>query len=406
MIEKSKLYLVSSVVDESIKSYTPLYDIKIFRDVVELENFVNEVPAVVSSLVFTSNELPFNSIGMSKLKDILESPFMDVKDEILYLIDKEKDKAIVETFLGTLGIKKINVYQGDLSQKFIVDIISGRIREADESVIDEVTIRMRVDEYQKKKSIDSYDNVDIKYFNDEDILQGIPDEEAVESVLSSFPNECEMINIVGLQGTPRTLFAFLVSQYKSKHGKTVIIDKDCQYHSLLEFASKSGVSYEFIDVADIYSDISVVLHRIRNSMENLIVIGSIELTSYDYNYLIELLYSNLVLETGYFICERNMAEVPRGSGYILVMENSIPSILETCTEIDSYINSAKIRFVGVQIMEAGSANLTTAEFKSILEEVLEVPHLGAQVVKVTGLTLVGDGCGYDILGVLSNGRYV
>ena len=404
MIDKSKLFLVSSVADEAISMYVPLYDITIFRDVVALEEHVDKVPSVISTIVFTSKEMPFTGDGMQRLRKLLDSSFLTIKDEIIYIIEPTQDKGIVESYFASINLDKIFVYQGELTQKYLIDVITGRVRKADEHVISEVTYRMRTEEYRKQKVLDSYDSVDSMYVTDEEQLKGIPDEEEAVAVLSEFPNDCELINVCGLDSDARALFASLTAQYKATTAKTLVIDRDVEYHRLNEFISKSGVDYCFIDVKELYSDIAKALRKIRTTDNKLIVIGAIERTQYDYNFLVELLYNNLTSDIAFMVVEHSLNELPRGVSYVMVMENNIVSILKTCEAIESYIDPAKVYFVGTELSELGYANITSTEMREVLEEVLELPYLNVQVVKVNGLSLTTSGFGYDLMAIFSSSR--
>lgn len=58
MISREKMFVVSEILDESIKSQTAVFDVRLFKTFVEFESYVEGTPIIINTLVVTSRELP------------------------------------------------------------------------------------------------------------------------------------------------------------------------------------------------------------------------------------------------------------------------------------------------------------------------------------------------------------
>ena len=124
MISRNKLFIVASNVDESIKSQTVVYDVALFKTFVELEEYINNTPCVVDTIIITETDLQFNNVNMARLIDMLSSPFLKLTGKMVYLISNELPIDEVNSFIETNEISQWQVYQGDLSPRFITGIVS------------------------------------------------------------------------------------------------------------------------------------------------------------------------------------------------------------------------------------------------------------------------------------------
>ena len=154
MIAKEKMFIVASNIDDSIKSVTPVYDITIFPNFLKLESYLDSTPAVLGSIIISERELPFTSTNMSRLLEMLAQPFLKLTGSCIYLIGEGTSKDVVSDFLEDNQITNI-MYQGDLSSRFIADVVSGAARIADESETEIITYHMRASEYAMAQNIKS-----------------------------------------------------------------------------------------------------------------------------------------------------------------------------------------------------------------------------------------------------------
>ena len=400
MVRKDKMFIVSETIDDSIKSQVSIYDITIFKSFIDLQSYVNKVPVKVTNIVITSNELPFTNANLQMLISLIKAPFLTLDGKVLYLIDKSYNVDIVKSFLSRIELDSIAVYQNDLSTRFMLDIISGEGRDTIESQNYMVTYRIRADEYIKFKNRVKYDDVDNKYQTDEDDLSGIPDIDEPEDMNASRAPLGKIEYIVGMNSQERTLMAFLVAQYYALSGKTLMIDKDSEYHRLLDMVLKSGIECCIVKIEDIQRDIRKAITRIRTAPERLIIIAAKRRIKYNYSFLFDLLYNNLNMDIPYFVRECNIEEAPYGQRYTMVIKNTVPDLLEAlgCLKI-------KVRkdtmFIGLQIGNMGPMNIVSKEMEAIIYQVLLCSDLVVQVLHAEGLTLQSGGVISDIFSYIT-----
>ena len=401
MIRRDKMFLIAGNVDDSIKSQSAIYDIKLFKTFIDFENYVDTTPVIINTLVLTTNELQFTNTNMVRLLNILNSPFMEVKGNVVYLVDRTYDLQTIHQFLTSKGIMDWAVYQGDLNSKFISDIVNGDGRETVEGQVDIVTYRIRASEYIKQQQTLKYESEDDKYMTDEDLLQGVPDEDEPEDIKPTIDRDAMINYIVGDNSVERTLMSFLLAQYRALRDKTVIVEKDCAYHTLTEFVTKSGIDCELITVDELLEDVTRCISIIRGTSKTLIVIGAIKRVDYDYNFIMEILQSNLKHDVAYFVQECSFDETPYGNLYSIVVPNTVPDVLKCCNSLKYDISPNDVTFIGVQLGSLGPVNITSGEMQAVITKVLGKNNIVAQVVKVSGIVLQNKEVIYDILGILN-----
>jgi hypothetical protein len=404
MIAKSKMFVVSNDVDDSIKSQAASYDITIFKSFLEFEKYANETPVVLESLIISANELPFNGTNMNRLLSILSSPFMEISGTVTYLIDYNVKLENVNAFLEMRGISNWAIYQGVISLKFITDIVTGAGRTSAEGQNEVITYRVRASDYIKQQNQLKYENDENKYYTDEDELSDIPDVEEPVEIAPAEEFDTTINYIVGDDILSRALMSFFVAQYLALREKTVIVERDYEYHTLSEIVTKSGVDCEFIPIDDFLDDVGSTLVKITSSLKSLVVIGCHNRRTYDYNFILDLLESNLNGEVPHIIRECNIEEIPYGKSYTIVVNNTVPAVLKCCNTISAEINPERVTFIGMQTANLGPMNLTSEEMKSIIEIVLNINNVAAQVVHVNGIVLKKEEVVYDILRVLNRGN--
>lgn len=404
MILKDKMFLVAGNIDDSIKSQTSVYDITLFKTFVDFEKYVDVNPVIIETLVITTNELQFTNTNMTRLLNILNSPFMEIKGSVVYLVDYTYKVNIINDLLSNRGIMNWAIYQGDLSPSFISNIISGEGRDTIEGQIDLVTYRIRASEYIKQQQALKYKSDEEKYFTDEDLLGDIPNEEEPEDVKPSITTDMVVDYIVGFDNLERTLMSFILAQYRALQGKTIIVEKDAQYHLLTEMVTKSGIDCEFVMIDSLFYDITQTLNLIRETFKKLIVIGCKKKMTYDYNFLLDILQSNLKENVSYLIRECSFEETPYGKSYTIVIPNTVPEVLKCCNFLKYDIVPKEVTFIGMQLGNLGPMLITREEMQAVISQVLEKNNIIAEVVKADGILLKGDEITYDILSIVNRGN--
>lgn len=402
MISREKMFVVSEILDESIKSQTAVFDVRLFKTFVEFESYVEGTPIIINTLVVTSRELPFNNSNMTRLSNVVGSPFLRIDGQVIYVIDKSFDKKVVNKFFDSnnLGVEVV-VYQNDLSLRYVTNIVTGEARDVQENKTYDVVYRVRASEYMKQQSTLSYDTLDKDYITDEDDMAGIPEEEIPEDVIPEATKDLEIKYICGEDREERTAMVFLLSQYLSLSSKTIIIEHDRKYHRLTEFYTKSQLDGLFITVMEIYQNVEEVINRIKNTNKRLIVIGTIERVKYDYNFLFTLLYNNLRGYVDYMIMECDYHELPYNVNVVYVTSNIVPEIIKMATSIKQVVIPEKTKFIGMQMNTLNPCYVNTLEMLSIISAILQKNGLDGQVLYSGGIKLKEDTVIYDIFSIIS-----
>ena len=404
MIAREKLFIIADNVDDSIQTQVNAYDIKVFKTFTEFESYINVTPVVLETIVISERVLPFNSQNMARVIAITGSPFLKLTGNVVYLIDKETDLEIVNMFLDTKHIENWAVYQGDLSVKFITDIIVGNGRRSQESVNEIVTYRVRASDYIKQQNQLKYENNREKYLTDEDLLKGIPDVEEPEEVVPPSEHQLIINYVVGEKSLERSLMVLLLAQYLSMKQRVLIVEKDIDYHMFGELITKSEIPFTYITIDDLFKDVSKTIDSIRLAHDRLVFIGTKNKRSYDYNFVFDIMQSNLNDCFDYMIRECDFEETPYGKYYTVVTQNTVPALLKCCNSLKFEIDPEMVTFVGMQSSNLGALNLVSTEMKLIIENVLSCKGIAAQVVQANGLLLKGDDVVYDILSILNRGN--
>ena len=402
MVAREKMFVVSEILDESIKSQTTVFDVRLFKNYVDFESFIEGTPIIINTLVITSRELPFNNSNMTRLSTTLSSPFLRIDGQVIYVIDNDYDKKVVTKFFenNNFGVSVV-IYQGDITLRYVTDIVTGEARDVQENKTYEVVYRVRASEYVKKQSTLSYETLDDDYVTYEDDMEGIPEEEVPEDIVPEANLDLQLKYVCGVDREERTAIVFLLAQYLSLSSKTVIIEHDKDYHRLTEFYTKSQIGGLFINIMEIYQNVAEVINRIKQTPEKLIVIGTVERVKYDYNFLFTLLYNNLRDSVSYMIMECDFHELPYNVNTIYVSANTVPEILKLATSIVQPVIPEKTKFIGMQMNRLNPCYVNTPEMLSILSVILEKNKLDGQVLFTGGIKLKEDNSTYDIFSILN-----
>lgn len=403
MLIRDKMFIISSIVDDSIKSQTSMYDITLFKDFIDFEKYVNSYPVVLDTIVITSNELAFNSSSIGRMKAVLDSPFITMKGNVVYLVDYSYDVKLIERFFTNNGFDNWAVYQGDLSVKFISEIVSGEGREQVEAQTEIVTYRLRASEYVKQKNLTQYQSDDAEYVTDEEELIGIPSEDVPE-LLNPVDDTITTVNYIVGDLRERCILALLLAQYRSMSGKTLIVEKDVEYHTLTDMVTKTGIKCKLVWMEDLVNDVTKTITDLSQVSEGLVVVGARKRINYDYNFIMDLLESNLYGNYAYIIRECDYAEIPYGQRFTLVSANTVPAVLACCNKLKLKLDKECVTYVGLQLGSLGSVNITSKEMGVIVSSVLGQNGIPTQVLKVKGIKLREEGVVYDLLGILNRGN--
>ena len=398
------MFIVASNIDDSIKSITAVYDISIFPNFLAFEEYINTTPIVLGCIIISERELPFTSTNMSRILDLLSAPFLKLTGKCIYLIGNSTPKDIVASFFEDNQITTIISYQGDLSQQFIGDIVSGAARIADEAETEVITYRMRASEYAMAQNIKKYEKDDDGYITDEEALAAIPDIEEPEIQVPSVDVLTSVYYVVGKQSYERALFTFIEAQYLSLNGKVLIIESDMMYHRLTDMACKSNAKFDLIDISEFMVNPTSAIQHIKQSTEKIIILGCKGRTYYDYNFTFDIILSNLTGWVDYFIKECDFAQTPYGQYYNIICADTVPDVLECCSSLAYDVDEESVVMVGLRTSEKTEVNISSKEMTDIVRVILEKQKLRAEVVEAKGINLKGDEVVYDVFSIISRGN--
>lgn len=404
MIAKEKMFIVAGNIDDSIKGISAVYDISIFPNFIAFEDYINTTPIVLGCIIISERELPFTSSNMARILDVLSAPFLKLTGNCIYLIGEDTSKDVVSSFFEDNQITTIIAYQGDLSQRFIGEVVSGAARLADESETEVITYRMRASEYAIAQNVKKYETDEEGYITDEEALAGIPDIEEPQIQVPSVDILTSIYYVVGKQSLERTLFTWIEAQYLSLNGKVLIIESDVMYHRMTDMVCKSDVNYEMIDMFDFMVNPTAVLNQIKSSASRLIVLGCKKRTYYDYDFTFDIIVSNLTGWVDYFVKECDFSQTPYGQFYNIVCADTVPDILECCNSLAYDINEEMCVMVGVRTSDRSEVNCSSSEMSDIVQSVLEKNNLRAEVVEAKGINLKGDEAVYDVFSIIGRGN--
>ena len=386
MINKDNVYIISSNVDDSIKSVSSYLEVYIFKTFREFEEYIDITPITASMIIVNSNDLPFTNTSMNRLSNVINSSFVSL-DILYYMVDDEVIKKKVEEVIKKNHYTNIKcLYSKTLYAKDVADVLSGESLFSKETVTEIRTYRMRAEDYVLKRDKNNLSYED-DYITDEDELSGISDVEIPENLRESDDKIVTRLNICSDNDKERCTWVFLKAQYLSLSNKVLVLEKDIEYHTLLDMVTKTDVDYEFYDISDFYRDCSDFLNRIRNSKDKLIIVGSISRIKYNYDIVLNILVSNLDDDIDYYIYESNLNQVPYGMPVDIVISNTIPDIFKSINNLTTISNFKDITFIGLEINNLGNVSLSEKEFKNILCEMFEYNDIKSVVVKTNGLLL-------------------
>lgn len=393
------IIVVSQLVDATIREGQPDTNFILKHNLTELADHIETTPIRADYLYFTQDVIPHINTSLNFLTQMLDNPFLKVT-KVCYITQKgareiESIKYIVEE----KGLQNWEIVEGSLTREYVSGIISGALRT-------DTFNRRRKALYRVPRSAYVQDRIRNKevleegYIDDEKMLKDVPATEIPEFSVREAEEVAEILHIVGGYGEERTALTFLVAQYLSQEGKTLIVEKDTEYHLLTELVTKSGVECMMVSITELLEDVSKTLERIKASSERLVVITAIERVQYSYNFICNVLYANLCTRISYLVREDDFDEAPTTQKFVVAFPSCIIGVLRTCEQLDSnYLHLAK--FVAVNLQQLPETRiLNNRTVDEILSDVLEEPIKGSNIVNIDSLRIGGES-GYDLRSIIA-----
>lgn len=404
-MQADRLFIIAPNVDDSLKRFCPSYDIQIFSDFTAFEQYVETTPDIVHSVILTDTVLQFTGSNMQRLMNAIQSPFLTVKSRTIYLYGNNTSAKAVKQWTDSLDGFPISTYQGVIDDQFIIGIVNGKLRDADEEKVEEVTYRYRRSEYVEDQKIQKYETDNNQHYKtDEEELAGIPDVEEPEFYTAGSKEYMVEYPIVGLPSMARSVVAFIEAQYLSLSAKTIVIESDSQYHRLTDIVLKSGIEYDMYTINDLINNVGKTINEIKTSKTNLIVIGCTNKIEYSYTFVRTLLADVLKGFVQYFVYECDFKDTPYNANYAVVFDDTMPDVLKTVENLLYPVDIEKNVFVGVRYNNWQPYYLTTQELEDVLCNVLTKRELVAQTITINGSTLKKENSIYDLLSIIGRGN--
>lgn len=383
--------VVSTYVDNIIKEQQPDVKFILFNSLQELGNHIETTPIRANNLYLTKEVLePRVNTSLDYLISMLNNPFF-VVDKVEYITDKGSSEIhSVKYIIGEMNLSTWRISEGRMTREYVSGLITGTLRSEDVIPNRKAVYRQRRSEYVAERMKDKK-SLDAKYVSDEEDLTDVPDEKIIDITPMAIDKVCKTITIAGLDIQERTAFSFLMAQYLSHSGKTLIIEKDFEYLTLSDMITKAKISYARVDIKELYANPSEVFRFIRNTREGLITLTCHERSEYDYSFLCNLVYNNLADTLDYLVVESALHEVSTSVDYITVLPNNIVDVIKTTESLpDNFKEQAT--FVGVNMRtlpELGINN--TKVMTEIVKDLLQVAQgITVPIINIRSLMLGGE----------------
>lgn len=391
--------IISSYVDSTIREYQVDVHFHLFKTLDELDQYVEQTPLRANELFVTKEVFPNVNTSLNYFMNVLENPFLKV-DKITYITEiNSPEIASVNYIIDQKKYDNWEIVEGHLTREYVSGIVNGNLRNEVLNPKRKAVYRVPRETYLKER-LKNRDSLDEEYEDDEKQLRDIPDMDLPDATISDSSNACEMYKVVGADNDERTMFAFLTAQYLSFSGKTMILERDVEYHRLTEFVTKAELSNVLlVEVAELLANPVQVIEKIRASSAKLIVVGAIRKVQYKYNFILSILYNNLMSDVRYLVQEMSFEEAPSTEKYIAVFPSTIIGILTMANNIDiSTVRNA--RFVGMDLHQLPALLVNSSKAVSvILEDLLEMQNVEVQLIAVNSLKIGGDST-YDLRSII------
>lgn len=391
------IIVISSLVDSTIREGQLDTEFLLFRTIDELAQYIEQTPVRADSLFFTKETIPHTNTALNFLSGMLVNPFLKV-DSVVYITEKGSSEIpSVNYIVAEKGFNNWEIIEGYLTREYISGIVNGSLRQDTFGGKRKAVYRVPRAAYVQDR-IKDRNSLNDKYEDDESYLKDVPPVNIPEQSLVDKAVVCEIKHIVGSDSEERTAFCFLIAQYLAFSGKTLIIEKDTEYHRLTEFVTKSGVQCLQIPISEFLASPNETIEKIRRSESSLICILAFERLKYSYPFISNVLYNNLASDISYFISEDDFTEAPIMQKYTVVIPSNIIGVLSTCEKLDgNYLHLCK--FVGVNFQSLPETRIVNGtSLAKILSDVLEMYIEHSPILTVSSLKLGGSS--YDLRSII------
>lgn len=392
------IIVVSALVDATIREGQSDTTFILKRTLEELAEHIESTPVRADYLYFTQETIPHTNTTLNYLTKMLENPFLKV-DKVCYITEAgAKELASVRYIIAEKGFDNWEIVEGFLTREYVTGVITGALRTDSFNKKRKALYRVPRAAYLQDR-IKNRESLEEPYEDDERVLKEVPSVAVPEPTISDSEEIAPIIHVAGLDTKERTALVFLLAQYLSLEGKTVILEKDVDYHLLTEYITKSEVECRQMTISEFIENPEKALELIRSCSEKLVCITAVERIDYSYAFIFNVLYNNLSTKVSYFVREDTFSEAPATAPYIVSLPTNLPELLKSCEELDgSYVNW--MRFVGVNLQSLPETQILNGNtMATILSDVLETKVPETLILNVYSLKIGGE-AGYDLRRVI------
>lgn len=394
------IVVLSGLVDSTLKEYQKGISFYIFKTLEELDEYVTHTPIRAETLFFTRDTIPQVNTSLNYLVNILDRVFFKV-DNVIYITEPDSPELkSIDFLIKDIGMSNWEVITGALTREYVTNVINGSARDDFTNTKRKAVYRVPKDAYVRERSKQSELMEAEKYPDDDEILKEMPNEKIPVYIPPERGSTCQMYDIVGNDIIERTLFSFIIAQYLATKGKTLILERDWEFHTLGECVTKSGVKCGVFYVDDILADPLNTIERIRDCKEKLVAVLCKRKFQYNYSFVFNLLHSRLLDNFVYAVREDVFGEEPTEGKYTVVFPNTMIGVLSMCKNINmNFIRYTK--FIGVHMDTLKELRLpTTDSISAIIEDVLNTHDIqNVELVSISSL-IMGIESNYDLRSLL------
>lgn len=394
------IVVLSGLVDSTLKEYQKDISFYIFKTLEELDEYVTHTPIRAETLFFTRDAIPQVNTSLNYLVNILDRVFFKV-DNVIYITEPDSHELkSIDFLIKDIGVSNWEVITGALTREYVTNVINGSARDDFTNTKRKAVYRVPKDAYVRERSKQSELMESEKYPDDDEILKEMPNEKIPVYIPPERGSTCQMYDIVGNDIIERTLFSFIIAQYLATKGKTLILERDWEFHTLGECVTKSVVECGVFYVDDILADPLNTIERIRDCREKLVAVLCKRKFQYNYSFVFNLLHSRLLDNFVYAVREDVFGEEPTEGKYTVVFPNTMMGVLSMCKNINmNFIRYTK--FVGVHMDTLKELRLpTTDSISAIIEDVLNTHDIqNVELVSISSL-IMGIESNYDLRSLL------
>ncbi len=394
------IIVVSALVDATLREGQPDTTFILKHTLTELAEQVETTPIRANALYFTQETIPHVNTSLNFLIQLLENPFLKV-DRVCYITEKgARELDSVRYIIAEKGYTNWEIIEGALTREYVTGTITGELRTDSFNRKRKALFRVPRSAYLQDR-IKNQAALEERYEDDESYLKDVPPVAVPEETVFESKEIATILHVAGLYGEERTALVFLLGQYLAQEGKTVLVEKDTEWHMLTEFATKSGVPFLQIEVSEFISDPQKVLERIRTGKEKFIILTCVDRFQYSYSFIVNALYANLSTDIDYLVREDDFNETPPTTMSIIAIPASVIGVLRSCEELE-YIQLKYMRFVGVNLQQLPETRiLNSKSLDTMLSDLLEADVSGSIIVSINTLRIGGDESSYDLRSIIT-----